>query len=111
MHACVYVDPAFTEQHVANLDGGEGASEHILFGSNIDVSIPSEDGPTRSTTADDAVPERDDPSVVGTQVQVDDTREGHSVVEKVTNDEALGGRKVETEGTDSSVDCEHMAKL
>ena len=31
-----HTDPAY-QGHVANLDGGEGQSEHILFGSNLPV--------------------------------------------------------------------------
>lgn len=31
----VFLDPSY-QQHVPNLDGGEGASQHILFGSNVD---------------------------------------------------------------------------
>ena len=31
----VFLDPSY-QQHVPNLDGGEGASQHILFGTNVD---------------------------------------------------------------------------
>ena len=58
-HAHIHTDPAFL-QRVPNLDGGEGCSEHIIFGSNIDLSGPSKDGSTQ--TAKQA-----DPSTNGTQ--------------------------------------------
>ena len=36
-------DPAY-QQHVPNLDGGDEASEHILFGTNIDCENGVERG-------------------------------------------------------------------
>ena len=36
-------DPAY-QQHVPNLDGGDGASEHIIFGTNIDCENGVERG-------------------------------------------------------------------
>ena len=38
----VFLDPSY-QQHVPNLDGGEGASQHILFGSNVDWHTPHGD--------------------------------------------------------------------
>ena len=32
-------DPEF-QQHLPVLDGGEGASEHVLFGTNVDLEEP-----------------------------------------------------------------------
>ena len=39
-------DPAY-QQHVPNLDGGDEASEHILFGTNIDCENGVERGEGR----------------------------------------------------------------
>ena len=40
-------------QNVPNLDGGEGHSEHIIFGTNIDLSVPSDDGSTHPVTGNE----------------------------------------------------------
>ena len=34
-------DPA-SQTHIPNLDGGKGHSEHIIFGTNLDLSKPPE---------------------------------------------------------------------
>jgi platelet-activating factor acetylhydrolase len=53
-------DPAFCEKSVPNLDGGEGHSELIIFGSNVDVSAaPSQNGATSSGTENPAVEQND----------------------------------------------------
>ena len=52
-------DPSYLEP-VPNLDGGEGHSEHILFGTNVDLSAPSEDGPTQPTPGDGSGGSQDD---------------------------------------------------
>ena len=36
-------DPAY-QQDVPNLDGGEGCSEHIIHGTNIDITPPTVGG-------------------------------------------------------------------
>ena len=46
-----HTDPAYYERSVPNLDGCEGHSEHIIFGSNIEVSlVQSEDGAANLAT-------------------------------------------------------------
>ena len=45
-----FADPAYCEKSVPNLDGCEGHSDHVIFGSNVDLSVPSEDGATQPTT-------------------------------------------------------------
>ena len=65
---CSYVDLAYWEQSVPNLDGSEGHSEHIIFGSNVDTRVPSKDGLTHSKAAADAANQDDTgPSANGTQ--------------------------------------------
>ena len=39
----LHADPAY-QQDVPNLDGGEGCSEHIIHGTNVDVTPPTEGG-------------------------------------------------------------------
>ena len=38
--ALYYLDPAYQERH-ANLDGGEGCSELVIHGTNVDLSVPT----------------------------------------------------------------------
>ena len=49
-HYPFYLDPDYCEKSVPNLDGCKGHSEHIIFGSNVDLSVPSEDRTTHLTT-------------------------------------------------------------
>jgi hypothetical protein len=48
------------------LDGGEGHSEHILFGTNVDLSVPSDDESAHPMTVNE-VAEQGDSSASGTQ--------------------------------------------
>ena len=40
-------DPAY-QQHVPSLDGGEEASEHILFGTDVDLENDTDGGQHKS---------------------------------------------------------------
>ena len=53
------IDLSYLEP-VPNLDGGEGHSEHFLFGTNVDLSAPSEDGPTQPSPEDGSGGSQDD---------------------------------------------------
>ena len=79
-----------------NLDGGEGHSEHILFGTNLDLSAPSEDGPTQPPPGD-GVTKQDDPSVTGTQGEGADT--GDKETAEKAEKERETGTAIEKEDT------------
>jgi platelet-activating factor acetylhydrolase len=59
-------DATYLEQNVPNLDGGEGHSEHIIFGTNVDLSVPSDDESAHPMTVNE-VAEQGDSSASGTQ--------------------------------------------
>ena len=44
------IDPEYCEKSVPNLDGCEGHSDHIIFGSNIEIPVQSEDGAAHLAT-------------------------------------------------------------
>ena len=53
-----FTDPSFLEP-VPNLDGGEDHSEHIIFGTNVDLSEPSEVGQPQAPSTDGATGQAD----------------------------------------------------
>ena len=96
-------------QKIPNLDGGEGQSEHILFGSNVDVSVPSDDKPTSLTTGV-AGEERGSSSLNVTQAHSEDNkamREGG----RDASDELVGEFTEGKKEADPPTDSGQAAKL
>jgi platelet-activating factor acetylhydrolase len=88
-------DPAYCEKMVPNLDGCEGHSDHIIFGSNVDVSIPSEDGATHLATGQ-----------AGGNKEQGDVAGGANEPGKIVE---MAEEKAQTET--ETLDSEHAAKL
>ncbi len=67
-------DPSFQEP-VPNLDGCEGHSEHILFGTNLDLSEPSEEGQPEPPSTDGTT-EQADPGTNSQSKEEETSKEG-----------------------------------
>ena len=107
-----------------NLDGGEGHSEHIIFGTNIDLSVPSDNGLTHPVTENEAAEQ--DTSSESTTPGDASTQDGKSSKEEdgaetttknvnklVSEFTASGDKSEEKESEDfnTPVDSEQPAKL
>ena len=68
------IDPAY-QQPVSNLDGCEGHSEHILFGTNVDIS---EDQDTEDAGQGESETLVQEVGAVNEEEPVQDQAEGHS---------------------------------
>ena len=107
-------------RNVPNLDGGEGHSEYIIFGTNIDLSVPSDDGLTHPVTENEAT-EQDNSSETGTPgdsstqdgkgSQEGDGAETTTNVDKLVSEFTTSGDKKEGEDVNTPVDSEQPAKL
>ena len=97
----IIIDPAYCEKMVPNLDGCEGHSDHIIFGSNVDVSVPSEDGATHLATGQAGGNKE------GTQQG--DVAGGANEPEKSGEVVEMAKEKAQTET--ETLDSEHAAKL
>ena len=90
----VPIDPAYCEKSVPNLDGCEGHSDHIIFGSNIDVSVPSENSATHLATG-----------------QAGEKSEAITPQEDAPTEEPIESTKTVEEQETKTSDSEHAAKL
>ena len=81
------IDPAYWEQSVPNLDGCDGHSDLIIFGSNIDTKIPSENGPSHLVTDNTTKAEVNGSSVTGPQKEGTENDESAKVKESSSDSE------------------------
>jgi len=90
-------DPSFLGP-VPNLDGCEGHSEHILFGTNVDLSEPSEEGQPQPPSTDGTT-EQADPGTDSQSKEEETSKEGEEEErgEDKTTEDGEKGEKGEGE--------------
>ena len=100
-----------------NLDGGEGHSEYIIFGTNVDLSVPTDEGLTHPVTENEAT-EQDNSSETGTpgdpstqDGKGSQERDATTNVDKLVSEFTASGDKKEGEDVSTPVDSEQPAKL